>query len=77
MDVAGLREDPDGGLLVADAAVAIGQLLDLGQGDLVDEGRAVAVAAVGLEWCLLLSHFSFLFLIYRGRINMEDDDEED
>lgn len=57
LDVGGLREDPDSGLLVADAAVAFGRLLDLGKGDLVDECRTVAVATVGLERCFLLGHF--------------------
>jgi hypothetical protein len=58
LDVAGLRKGEDGALLVADAAVAVARLLDLRQGDLVDKGRAMAVAAVGLEGCLLLSHFA-------------------
>lgn len=57
LDISRLREDPDSALLVADAAVALRCLLDLRQSDLVDECCTVAVAAVGLEGCLLFSHF--------------------
>jgi len=54
LDLFGPHED--GALFQAHAAVALGHLLDLGKGDLVYEGCAVAVAAIGLERGLLVGH---------------------
>ena len=54
-------EDPEAALLVADAAITLGDGLDLGDFQLVDEGAAVAIATVGLEWGLLnLGHAVFI-----------------
>lgn len=70
LDVAGLGKDVEDSLLVADAAIAFGRLLDLGEGDLVDVGFAVAVATVGLEGCLLVGHFCLLRLVQWARLEV-------
>ena len=54
--IVGFGEDPESPLFVAHAAVALRSRGDLWKRHLVYIGCAVAVGAVGLEWCFLVAH---------------------